>query len=161
MKDLARRLLQSDDWHDAHEGFGILCKITDEVAERPLEKETRNGIEYKTMELLKLTSLFLDSYEEYRSGGGMSVIQRLDRAKEETAFYFVSMFKAGHFEQLPMPEFWYELTDPGEEGTAEGAIAAAKIIASQLPVELKMTIPPQQPEDGIAFGSFPESHKLG
>jgi hypothetical protein len=111
MKDLARRTLQSDDWHDAHQGFGLLCKITDEVAEQQLAREIRNGIEYRTMESLKLVSLFLDSYDEYRSGGSISVVQRLDRAKEETAFYFAAMFKAGHFEQLPMPEFGYEISD--------------------------------------------------
>jgi hypothetical protein len=132
MKDLARRLLQSDDWHDAHHGFEILCKITDEVAEQPWAREIRNGIQYKTTELLKLVSLFLDSYEEYRTGGGMSVVQRLDTAKDETAFYFAEMFKAGHFEQLPMPEFGYDLPDLGDEGTAKGALAAAKVIVNHL-----------------------------
>ena len=79
----------------------------------------------------------------------------------ETAEYLRDSFKADHFEQLLMPEFGREMPDSGEEGTAEGAIATAKVIIKHLPEDFKLTIPPQQPEDKIAFGSFPESHMLG
>src|ERR1035437_3783741 len=82
-------------------------------------------------------------------------------AYAETAEYLRDSFKADHFEQLLMPEFGREMPDSGEEGTAEGAIATAKVIIKHLPEDFKLTIPPQQPEDKIAFGSFPESHMLG
>jgi hypothetical protein len=101
-------MFQSDDRHDARQGFEYLCQITDGVARSVSAQEARNGITYITRELIKLMSLFLGTLDEYHSGLGMIGVQRIDTAVEETAFYFNSMFKAGHFEQLPMPDFFYD-----------------------------------------------------
>jgi hypothetical protein len=40
----------------------------------------------------------------------MSRENTLNSARRDVAFYFATMFKIGHLEQLPMPEFGYEMS---------------------------------------------------
>lgn len=111
LKNLTRDFLPSDEISDVRQGFEYLRQITDGVAKSESAVEARNGMEYRTRELIKLMSLFLGTSDEYHSGLGMIGVQRIDTAVEETAFYFNSMFKLGHFEQLPMPDFEYSFIE--------------------------------------------------
>jgi hypothetical protein len=158
-KGFVRSLLQSGNELQIHLGLQDLFKIADEQ----FKTIGLYSAEACPTEMLKSiytngVSLLKDYGKESFDGSDLTGL--ILEAKREIALHFCNMFKADHFEQLPMPEFGHEMPDPGDEGTAEGAIAAAKVIVKHLPKELKLTIPPQQPEDGITFGSFPESHKL-
>ena len=44
---------------------------------------------------------------------------RAEKARSDVGFYFLSMFRLGHFEQMPMPEFGYEMPAIRKSNKAE------------------------------------------
>ena len=107
-KEFVRRLLQSGDELKIHDGLHNLFKITDE--------------QFKTIELYSVEARPTEMLRSIYTNGvslladyGKESVDRSDltslilEAKREIVLCFINMFKAGHFEQLPIPEFGYEM----------------------------------------------------
>jgi len=52
-----------------------------------------------------------ESGDVYESSWRIKILESVDKAKAEVALYFSSMFRAGCFEQLPMPQFEYSFIE--------------------------------------------------
>ena len=74
-----------------------------------------------------------------------------DQMNADVAFYFAEMFKQGYLEQIPIPKFLLSLDHHNQcsdtDQKVEEVVARAGKMISKLPDDLKITYPPEQPEN--------------
>ena len=138
-----RRLLTLE---KAVQSTKAICEINC-ITDAIFEKEC-GAIKHTEMNI-GLIAVALSGATEFKPEAMAHQNSLIDKAKTDLALYFAEAFKAGHFKQLPVPEFGYRLPDLGDDGTVEGALAAAKTITEHLPSDLGFTIPPQQKENPV------------
>jgi hypothetical protein len=105
-KECVRRLLRSGNELQISEAIDDLFKIVN----KEFKSAELYAPEARPTEMLKILyvngiGLVTDYGREAFDRGDLS--EMMLEARREIAFYFLSMFKADHFEQLPTPEFWY------------------------------------------------------
>ena len=113
-KGFVRSLLQSGNELQIHLGLQDLFKIADEQ----FKTIGLYSAEACPTEMLKSiytngVSLLKDYGKESFDGSDLTGL--ILEAKREIALYFINMFKAGHFEQLPLPEFGYKMPPATEQ----------------------------------------------
>jgi hypothetical protein len=102
-KKYARSLLQGELTTHVARGTGVIIDMIDQGLKK---NEFTGSLGSFGCSILPSIVEMEHSFEE------MPTIQDI---LGQIALYFLTMFKAGHFEQLPMPEFGYEMPASAEE----------------------------------------------
>ena len=109
-KEFVRRLLQSGDELQIHDGLNDLFKIANEQF-KTIELYPAEACPTEMLRSIYTNGVSLLKYYGKESFDGSDLTGLIIEAKREIALYFINMFRAGHFKQLPMPEFGYEIID--------------------------------------------------
>lgn len=110
LKNSVRANLRSDLGWQVNNGLIDLCRIADKLC--GLVHVEVTGVQ----DFWCLLASILGSGQ--RSMPRQDTREIYDVAKGDIAFHFDAMFKAGYFEQIPLPEFSYGVPDPKAEEIA-------------------------------------------
>jgi len=128
-KAAVRRLLLSEETMNIHEALGELNRIADERFKREC-----GALKHTEMSIGSI-AVVLSGATQFGSEADAAQRALIERARGELVYYLDCAFRDDCLEELPLPEFGYELSlgQNGQEGTINHPIPAAKIAVPQLP----------------------------
>ncbi|MDE2188482.1 MAG: hypothetical protein KGJ35_01995 [Patescibacteria group bacterium] len=98
-----KELLTSSDTRSLHKGLGLLAELGQ------TEFDMSGCAGFTDFEVMTKSVILLRKEFWRHERDPEKIINVILDCRNEAGFYFTQMFQAGHFEQLPMPDFGYEL----------------------------------------------------